>query len=140
MENTVTDNFKVRNGLRQGFTMASVLFNVYFNGMVARWGSQSGEAGIPILYQHGRKLVGDRTAKSRLLKVLVTESHVLAMQTVTRAALVLAGKRFIRLASCFGLTVSLSKTKGLAVGSVLSENDAYPVLVDGGEIESLLNI
>ena len=29
----------------------------------------------PILYQHGWKLVGDRTTKSRLLKVLVTESQ-----------------------------------------------------------------
>ena len=32
---TVTDNFEVRNGLRQGCTMAPVLFNVYFNAMVA---------------------------------------------------------------------------------------------------------
>ena len=39
------------------------------------WCSQSGEAGVPILYQHGRKLVGDRTAKSRLLKVQMTESQ-----------------------------------------------------------------
>ena len=39
------------------------------------------------------------------------------------------------MASCFGLTVSLPKTKGVAVGSALSENDAFPVLVDGGEVE-----
>ena len=64
MENTVTDNFEVRNGLRQGFTMAPVLFNVYFNGMVARWGSQSGEAGIPILYQHAwQKTSGRQNCK-----------------------------------------------------------------------------
>ena len=47
MGSTVTDNFEVRNGLRQGCTMAPVLFNVYFNAMVARWHSQSGEAGVP---------------------------------------------------------------------------------------------
>ena len=92
---TVTDNFEVQNGLRQGCTMAPVLFNVYFNTMVAWWRSQSGEAGVPILYQHGRKLVGDRTAKSRLLKVHVTESQFaddLAMYTVTRAAFVSVGE------------------------------------------------
>ena len=136
--NTVTDNFEVRNGLRQGCMMAPVLFNVYFNVMVAWWRSQSGEAGVPILYQHGRKLVGDRTAKSRSLKVHVTESQFaddLAMYTVTRTAFVSAGERFVRLASCFGLAVSLPKTKGLAVGSALSEDDVSPVLVDGGEIE-----
>ena len=93
---------------------------------------------MPILYQHSRKLVEDRTAKSRLLKVHVTESQFaddLAMYTVTCAAFVSAGERFVRLASCFGLTVSLPKTKGLAVGSGLSEDDVSPVLVDGGEIE-----
>ena len=93
---------------------------------------------MPILYQHGRKLVGDRTAKFRLLKVHVTESQFaddLATYTVTREALVLASKRFVRFASCFGLTVSLPKTKGLAVGSALSEDDALPVSVDGSQIE-----
>ena len=55
--------------------MTPVLFNVYFNAMVAMLHSQSGEADVPILYQHGRKLVKDRTAKSRLLKVFVTESQ-----------------------------------------------------------------
>ena len=135
---TVTDSFEVRNGLRQGCTMAPVLFNVYFNAMVGMWRGQSGEAGVPILYRHGRRLVGDRTAKSRLLKVHVTESQFaddLAMYTVTREALVSASKRFVRLASCFGLTVSLPKTKGLAVGSALSEDDVSPVSVDGGQIE-----
>ena len=54
---------------------------------------------------------------------------------VTREALVSASKRFVRLASCFGLTVSLPKTKGLAVGPTLSEDDVSPVSVDGGQIE-----
>ena len=63
---TVTDNFEVQNGLRQGCKMAPVLFNVYFNAKVARWCNQTGEADVPILYHHGRKLVRDRTAKSRL--------------------------------------------------------------------------
>jgi len=44
--------------------MASTLFNIYLNVVVTSWCSQSGEAGVPILYKHGRKLMGDRTEKS----------------------------------------------------------------------------
>ena len=85
---TVTDNFKVRNGLRQGCTIAPVLFNVYFNAREEKL--------VCLFYiNHGRRLVEDRTAKSRLLKVLVTESQFaddLVMYNVARAALVWAGK------------------------------------------------
>ena len=62
--------------------------------MVARLRSQSREAGVSIIYEHGRKIVGDRNAKSRLFKVLVTEfkfTDDFAMSTMTRAALVSAG-------------------------------------------------
>ena len=46
-----------------------------------------------------------------------------------------AGRKFVRLANCFGIFLRLPKTKGLAVGSALSETDASPVPLDGGEIE-----
>lgn len=41
----------------------------------------------------------------------------------------------VKVASYFGLTVSLPKTKGLAVGAAVSEVDISPVVVEGGEIE-----
>ena len=38
--------------------------------MVADWRNRSSGAGVSVLYKHGRKLVGDRTAKWRdVLKV-----------------------------------------------------------------------
>ena len=88
--NSVTDHFEVQNGLRQGYTVAPTLFNTYFNAMVGRWCTQSVEAGVPILYKHGRKLVGDRTAKSRLLKAQVTEfqfANDLTLYVVTCSSL-----------------------------------------------------
>jgi len=94
------------------------------HAMVTRWRSQCEEVGVTVLYKHGRKLVGDRTVKSRLLKVQVTESQFaddLALYTVTRAALESADGRFVDVASCCGLTVSLVKTKGLAIGAALGE-------------------
>ena len=99
--------------------MAPTLFNIYFNAMVGRWHIQSVEARVPILYKHGRKLVGDRTAKSRLLKAHVTESQFtddLALSAVTRTTFESASMSFVEVASYFGLTVSFPKTKGLAVG------------------------
>ena len=72
---TVTDRFEVWNGLRQGCTLAPTLFNIYFSAMVADWRNRSGGAGVSVLYKHGRKLVGDRTAKFRLSEMRVTESQ-----------------------------------------------------------------
>ena len=74
VRDTVTDEFEVRNGLWQGCTMAPTLFNLYFNAMVSVWHEQCDEDGIPVLYKHGRKLVGDHNAKSGLLRVQVSES------------------------------------------------------------------
>ena len=35
--------------------------------MVADWRNRSSGAGVSVLYKHGRKLVGDHTAKPNLL-------------------------------------------------------------------------
>ena len=49
-----TESFEVRNGLRQGCTLAR---NIYFSAMVANWCNECAEAGVSVLYKHGRKLV-----------------------------------------------------------------------------------
>ena len=93
---------------------------------------------MSILYKHSRKLVGDRTAKSRLLKVQVTESQFaddLALYAVTRTAFESVCKRFVQVASFYGLTVNLPKTKGVAVGAAVGEGDNSPVVVESGEME-----
>lgn len=43
--------------------------------MVSFWRNECTEAGIDVLFKHGRKLVGDRTAKSTLEVVRVSESQ-----------------------------------------------------------------
>ena len=45
---TVTDRFEVRNGLRQGCTLAPTLFNIYFSAMVADWRNRSNDAGVSV--------------------------------------------------------------------------------------------
>ena len=36
---TTTERFVVKNGLRQGYTLAPSLFTIYFSGMVPSWRS-----------------------------------------------------------------------------------------------------
>ncbi len=56
------------------------------------------EAGIDVLFRHGRKLVGDRTAKSRLNLVRVSESQFaddVALYASNRTCLESLGKKFV---------------------------------------------
>ena len=92
-----------------------------------------------LLVRHriGRKLVGDRTAKSRLLEINMTESQFaddVSVYTATREALEQVGAEFVNTAANWGLTVSLEKTKLLTLGMQLKPEDNLPVQLDGEEI------
>ena len=134
---TVTDRFEVRNGLRQGCTLAPTLFNIYFSAMVADWRNRSSGAGVSVLYKHVRKLVGDRTAKSRLSEMRVTESQFadVALYATSRDSFESVAAEFVKVASEWGLTVSTEKTKGIVVGEGLNESDVRPVQVEGGSVD-----
>ena len=54
---SVTESILVKNGLRQGCTLAHTLFSLYFSA---------------VRYRGGRRLVGDRTRKSRLAEMSLT--------------------------------------------------------------------
>ena len=51
------------------------MFNIYFSGLVANRRSEWAGEGVNVQYKFGRKLVGDRTAMSRLKEVRVTETQ-----------------------------------------------------------------
>ena len=135
---TTTDKIKVLNGLRQGCTLAPSLFNLYFNAMMSAWRAKCPEAGVTIRYKHGRKLVGDRTAKSRLECVKVTESQFAddaAVYAPSRDAFERATAKLIDTASSWGLTVSMEKTKGMAVGNHTDDSNTLLMQVPGGQID-----
>ena len=48
-----TEKFEVRNGLRQGCTIAPLLFNIYFSGVVANWRGEWAGEGANVLYKIG---------------------------------------------------------------------------------------
>ena len=95
----VTDTILVNNGLRQGCTLAPVLFNLYFSAVVTYWRAKSSAPGVCIRYRIGRRLVGDRTTKSRLQPQWITESQFAddaALYTTSRASLVPMASEFIQ--------------------------------------------
>ena len=131
----ITRSFEVRNGLRQGCTLAPVLFNVYFAAMMNNWRAQCPDVGVGIKFKCGRKLVGDRTAKSRLNEVKVTESQFAddaAVYTTERDALRRSTGTLVDVANDWGLTVSMEKTKAMAIGRFA---DTSPLQLENGSIE-----
>ena len=88
--------------------------------------------------KHGRKLVGDRTAKARLSEVKVTETQFAddaALYTTSRHSFETPTASFVKVASEWGLTVSTEKTKGVVVGEGLDEHNTSSVQVEGGSVE-----
>ena len=89
-------------------------------------------------YKFGRKLVGDRTAKSRLQEVKVTETQFAddaALYSTAREGFQSSSKGFATVAADLGLTMNVNKTKGMIVGRNLNESDMDPVQVEGGSLE-----
>ena len=133
---SLSDSFEVQNGLRQGCTMAPTLFNIYFSAVVTKWLRSCPEAGVEVLYKTGRRLVGDRTVKARLNVVRVTESQFaddVALYATSRGELESIAQKFVTGASKWGVTVSIEKTKGMAMGKGLNDEDVAPVKVEGGD-------
>jgi len=58
---------------------------------------------------------------------------------VDRTTFESAGRKFVRVGSQFGLTVSIPKIKGLAVGAV-SKGDVSPVEVESGIVEMVKDL
>ena len=130
----VSGEIEINNGLRQGCTLAPMLFNLYFAAMMAHWNKSSSAAGFPLHYRIGRKLVGDRTAKSRLETMSVSDSEFAddaALYTTSRCDLETTVNEFTSCAARWGLTVSVAKTKATAVGATADRSD---VVLPNGDI------
>ena len=138
MGSDLSDAFEAKNGLRQGCTLSPRLFNIYSSAMVSCWRDECTEAGIDVMFTHGRKPVEDRTVKSRLGVVRVSETQFaddVALYSSSRNEFEMVTRKFVEVASKWGLTVSTQKIKGVVMGEEISDRDLGPVQVDGGEIE-----
>ena len=132
VDGSVTGSILVKNGLRQGCTLAPTLFSLYFSAVMADWRSSSSVPGVQVRYRVGRKLVGDRTRKSRLAEMSLTESQFgddAALYATSWSDLQVLSGESAACASRWGLTVSLQKTKAMAVNCA----GALPVDAPVGE-------
>ena len=115
----LTDAISVANGLRQSCTLAPTLFDIYFATVVASWRSRLTVPGVTLRYRIGRKLVGDRSAKSKLLETEITKSQFAndaALYAPSQCGVDILAREFVSCTARWGLTVSTSKTKVMAVG------------------------
>lgn len=83
-------------------------------------------------------LVGDRTSKARLESVRITETQFAddaALYASSRDELEEVARSFVGTAQQWGLTVSLSKTKGMACGSSLENVDHCSIQLEEGCLE-----
>ena len=135
VDGATTPEIEVINGLRQGCTIAPTLFNLYFNFVMEQWRKRSQPFGVEVLYKYGGKLVGERTR--RPLKTTVTELQFAddaAIVGSSREEIERAARTLDEVASEWGLTLSLPKTK-LLVSGVWNEDDLQPITIRGDSIE-----
>ena len=137
VDGATTAEIDVNNGLRQGCTIAPTLFNLYFNYVIEQWRKRSQPFGMDVHYKCGGKLVGERTR--RPLKTTVTELQFAddaALVGSSREEIVRGARTLDKVASEWGLTLSLSKTKLLVAGT-WSEDDLQPISIREDSIEAV---
>ena len=137
VDGKLSDKFIVNNGLRQGCTMATALFNLFFTAVIKEWRVECGDRiGIDVHYvKDGGKLTGIRKQKKRSVR------RVTEMQFADDAAAVFtswdrmseAAHLLMAVTRRWGLTVSIKKTEFMRVGKEEEGDTASLVVGDRGE-------
>ncbi|XP_065178719.1 uncharacterized protein LOC135809311 [Sycon ciliatum] len=140
VENTTTDPIRVTNGLRQGCTMAPVLFNIFMWAVVTVW--QRRVRDVPGVGFEFRHCDGDNNLYRKPTRTdpvaIATESQFAddsALFAMTRAGAETALAVFDTTAAEFGLKVSATKTQFLVAGRDVSPGDCAPIELAGTVIE-----
>jgi hypothetical protein len=141
-DGTKSESFNVSNGLRQGCTMAPVLFNLYFSAVMGQWRESCTGLGITLNHNntpaYKNRLLSKKASQSKSHQPrLYTEFQFAddaAAITTKREGMVEAVKNLVSIAADWGLSVSIPKTECLAVGT-FSPEDVAPIPVEGGEIK-----
>ena len=139
--NELLEEIRVQNGLRQGCTMAPVLFNLYTclisERRIQRVAALGG-IGVELLYKFDQRLFRRSTRngnKSHLTDCQFADDVVI--MAPTRAGAEMALQAYMDTASAFGMTVSLQKTKLMVVGHAVTDEEKAPILIGDQYIECL---
>ena len=139
VDGELLEEIEVNNGLRQGCTMAPTLFNLYACVVTERWLSRVKEVedvGTCLMYKLDQQLFRRYTKNAS--EDTITQCQFaddVALLATTRKAAEEAIKAYSSVTKSLGLTVNITKTKFMAVGHDVSEEDSQPIRVEGGEIE-----
>ena len=141
LNDTLIDPIDVNNGLRQGCSMAPVLFNLNSCLVIKRWNSRVSSlehTGIYLRYKLDKKLFRRYTRNADTLRLgecqFADDSALLA---TTRRGAKMATTQYMQVAKDFGLTLSIAKTKTMAVGREVTPEDRVPLNICQETIETV---
>ena len=133
------DPFAVRNGLRQGCSMAPTLFNIFMWAVFQRWYARVADipgAGVPIHTNARQRLFFRRHRTDTRRSILDCQfADDSALMATRREAIETCLTAFVEVAGAFGLKVNLEKTKLMVTGHHVTEEDVRPLMLNGHAVE-----
>ena len=139
VDGELLEEIEVNNGLRQGCTMAPILFNLYACVVAERWLDRvQNEEGVGtcMLYKLDQHLFcrSTRNACEMIMRRGEFADDVVLMASTRQAAEDVI-RTYVDVTRAFGLTVCLQKTKFMVIGHGVMEEEKLPLTLDDGCIE-----
>lgn len=138
---TTLEPFAVQNGLRQGCTMAPVLFNLYMAAVMEVWHARVADdpdIGLRVQQFRQPQLFNARLKPCGLL--LLTECQFAddaALLAATRPGSERSLTSFAEVCTAFGLLVNATKTKAMPVGFGTTDTDRAPIVTPVGPVNAV---
>ena len=134
VDNELSNEFKIRTGLRQGCLLSPCLFNIYMDYVVKIATSELANIGIKIKYRmpNGRKRDGSLAQGEEMMSILMYADDIV-MMCENSSDLQQAMDKLEQTTQEWGLTIS--KTKVMAINN--DYNLSQPLKIKGETIEQV---
>ena len=137
--NSHTDSITIYNGLRQGCTIAPVLFNLYFSSVIEKWltdmKATSSDEVILKFNVDGRLFHGPRSRHLTMSMADLEFADDAVLIALNRTSAQTALTTFDNVCCQFGMIVSASKAKFMVCGADTPMSACLPLLLRGQEVQ-----